>query len=327
MKKLLKTLVLCGILLPASGIRAQNTYTNPVMDFDMPDPTVICADDGCFYLYATEGHGYSIPIVRSSDLVNWERVGTAFSKETRPTFEPKGGLWAPDINRLKKQYLLYYSMSYWGGSETCGIGVATADSPQGPFKDHGPLFRSNTIGVFNSIDPEFVREKGRNYLFWGSFWGIYAVELTKDGLAVKAGCEPKQIAGRAFEATYIHKRNGYYYLFASIGSCCEGLNSTYTTVVGRSRNLMGPYTDKSGKGMLDNGYEVVIRRSDRFAGPGHNSDIITDKAGDDWLLYHAVDSRDPRGRKLLLDKIEWIDGWPTVRDGHPSDTPQPTPLF
>ena len=327
MKKLLKTLVLCGILFPASGIRAQNAYTNPVMDFDMPDPTVICADDGCFYLYATEGHGYSIPIVRSSDLVNWERVGTAFSQETRPTFEPKGGLWAPDINRLKKQYLLYYSMSTWGGSETCGIGVATADSPQGTFKDHGPLFRSNTIGVFNSIDPEFVREKGRNYLFWGSFWGIYAVELTKDGLAVKTGSEPKQIAGGAFEATCIHKRDGYYYLFASIGSCCEGLNSTYTTVVGRSRNLMGPYTDKSGKAMLDNGCEVVIRRSDRFVGPGHNSDIVTDKAGDDWLLYHAVDSRDPRGRKLLLDKIEWVDGWPTVRDTQPSETPQPTPLF
>lgn len=327
MKKISKILALCGILFLSSGVRAQHTYTNPVMDFDMPDPTVISADDGYFYLYATEGHGYSIPIVRSSDLVNWERIGAAFSKETRPTFEPKGGLWAPDINRLKKQYLLYYSMSYWGGSKTCGIGVATADSPQGPFKDHGPLFRSNTIDVFNSIDPEFVREKGRNYLFWGSFWGIYAVELTKDGLAVKAGSRPKQIAGGAFEAAYVHKRDGYYYLFASIGSCCEGLNSTYTTVVGRSRSLMGPYTDKSGKGMLDNGYEVVIRRSDRFVGPGHNSDIVTDKAGDDWLLYHAVDSRDPRGRKLLLDKIEWVDGWPTVRDGRPSDTPQPTPLF
>lgn len=265
------------------------------MDFDMPDPTVICADDGCFYLYATEGHGYSIPIVRSSDLVNWERVGTAFNKETRPAFEPKGRLWAPDINRLKKQYLLYYSMSYWGGSETCGIGVATGQTARRVLsRTTGLCSAATRIGVFNSIDPEFVREKGRNYLFWGSFWGIYAVELTKDGLAVKAGCEPKQIAGRAFEATYIHKRNGYYYLFASIGSCCEGLNSTYTTVVGRSRNLMGPYTDKSGKRMLDNGYEVVIRRNDRFAGPGHNSDIITDKAGDDWLLYHAVDSRDPR---------------------------------
>ena len=146
---------------------------------------------------------------------------------------------------------------------------------------------------------------------------------------MKPGCTPKQIAGRAFEASYIHKRNGFYYLFASIGSCCEGLNSTYTTVVGRSRNLLGPYTDKSGKRMLDNACEIVMKRSDRFIGPGHNSDIITDKAGDDWLLYHAVDAQNPRGRKLLLDKIRWVDDWPTVQDqdGHPSETPQPTPLF
>ena len=60
---------------------------------------------------------------------------------------------------------------------------------------------------------------------------------------------------------------------------------------------------------------------------GYVTDIITDKAGDDWLLYHAVDARNPRGRKLLLDKIRWVDDWPTVQDGHPSETPQPTPLF
>lgn len=327
MSKLTRILALCGISLFPLLAQGQNTYTNPVMDFDMPDPTVIVGDDGCFYLYATEGHGYSIPIVRSSDLVHWERIGTAFDKASRPTFEPKGGLWAPDINKLRKKYLLYYSMSYWGGSETCGIGVATADSPAGPFRDHGPLFRSSTIGVFNSIDPEFVREKGRNYLIWGSFWGIYAVELTKDGLAVKEGAKPTQIAGRAFEAAYIHKRDGYYYLFASVGSCCEGVNSTYTAVVGRSPSLMGPYTDRAGKNMLENGYETLIRRGGRFVGPGHNSDIITDRAGDDWLLYHAVDTRDPRGRKLLLDKIEWVDGWPTVKDARPSETPRPAPLF
>ena len=307
--------------------QAQNSYVNPVMNVEMPDPSVIEAPDGYFYLYATENSNRSIPIARSSDLVNWEIIGAAFSRQTRPSFEPRGGLWAPDINLLKKRYLLYYSMSRWGGNETCGIGVATAEKPQGPFQDHGPLFRSNTIGVFNSIDPEFVRDKGRNYLFWGSFWGIYAVELSKDGLSVKKGCKPKQIAGRAFEASYIHKRNGYYYLFASIGSCCEGIKSTYTTVVGRSRNLLGPYTEKNGKKMLDNAYEVVIKRSDRFIGPGHNSDIITDKAGDDWILYHAVDARDPRGRKPLLDKIIWIDDWPTVLNGRPSEAPQPAPLF
>lgn len=83
-------------------------------------------------------------------------------------------------------------------------------------------------------------------MFWGSFRGIYGVELTEDGLAVKPGAEKKQIAGTAYEGTYIHKKKGYYYMFASTGTCCEGLKSTYQTVVGRSKSLWGPYQDKQG---------------------------------------------------------------------------------
>ena len=86
------------------------------------------------------------------------------------------------------------------------------------------MFRSNEIGVQNSIDPFYIEDNGRKYLFWGSFRGIYGVELKEDGLAVKLGAEKKQIAGTAYEGTYIHKRNGYYYMFASTGTCCEGLN-------------------------------------------------------------------------------------------------------
>ena len=77
-------------------------------------------------------------------------------------------------------------------------------------------------------------------------------------LTVKKGANPIQIAGTAYEGTYIHKHEGYYYMFASIGSCCEGLKSTYTTVVGRSKQLLGPYMDKNGKGMLDNHHEILI---------------------------------------------------------------------
>ncbi len=75
----------------------------------------------------------------------------------------------------------------------------------------------------------------RNTFFGGSFHGIYGTELTEDGLSLKKGAPIEQIAGTAYEGTYIHKRGGYYYLFASIGRCCEGLKSTYTTVVGRSK--------------------------------------------------------------------------------------------
>ncbi len=302
-----------------------DVYENPVVPKSLPDPTIIKADDGHFYLYATENIR-NTPIHKSADLVNWAFVGTAFTDETRPNFEPQGGLWAPDINFINGKYVLYYSMSVWGGEWTCGIGVATSDLPEGPFTDHGKLFRSNEIGVQNSIDPFYIEENGKHYLFWGSFRGIYAIEMTSDGLSLKPGAEKQQIAGTAYEGTYIHKKEGWYYLFASIGSCCEGANSTYTTVVGRSENLFGPYKNSTGKSMMDNHHEVLIHGNDRFVGTGHNSEIVQDDAGNDWIFYHAVDKENPHGRVLMLDEVQWQNGWPFVEGDAPGDV-EKVPVF
>lgn len=308
--------LLFGIVISTNIISAEN-YKNPVVDYSLPDPTVIKGDDGYFYLYATENIR-NLPIHRSKDLVNWEFLGTAFTDESRPDFEPNGGIWAPDINKIGDKYVLYYSMSVWGGEWTCGIGCAVSDRPEGPFKDCGMMFRSNGIKVQNSIDPFYIEDNGHKYLFWGSFRGIYAIELSEDGLSLKSGSSPVQIAGTAYEGTYIHKRGGYYYMFASIGSCCEGLKSTYTTVVGRSTSLFGPYLDKKGQSMMDNHHEILIHKNDSFVGTGHNSEIVSDNAGTDWLFYHAVSVANPDGRVLMLDKIDWIDGWPSVEGCSPS---------
>lgn len=213
---------------------------------------------------------------------------------------------------------MYYSMSRWGGEWTCGIGVAVAQKPEGPFTDCGMLFRSNEIGVQNSIDPFYIEEQGKKYLFWGSFRGIYGIELSDDGMHIRQGSKPCQIAGTAYEGTYIHKRDGYYYLFASTGTCCEGLNSTYQTVVGRSESLWGPYVDKKGGNMMDNHSELLIGKNKYFVGTGHNAELVTDNKGQDWILYHGVSVANPTGRVLLLDPIEWKDGWPTVNNGSPS---------
>lgn len=295
----------------------KEVYTNPVVASSLPDPTIIKAEDGLFYLYATEDIR-NTPIYKSSDLVNWEFTGTAFTDETRPDFEPNGGLWAPDINYINGKYVLYYSMSVWGGEWTCGIGVASSDSPEGPFTDHGKLFRSNEIEVQNSIDPFYIEEDGKHYLFWGSFRGIYAIELSSDGLSLKPDAEKQQIAGTAYEGVYIHKKDGWYYLFASIGSCCEGVNSTYTTVVGRSDSLFGPYHNKINQSMMENRHEVVIQKNERFVGTGHNSEIVEDDAGNSWIFYHAVDKNNPHGRVLMLDEVQWEDGWPLVEGNTPS---------
>ncbi len=293
-------------------------YRNPVVGQNLPDPTIIKAPDGFFYLYATENPS-GVPIFRSADLVDWTEAGRVFTDATRPRFEEKGNIWAPDINFIDGRYVMFYSMSVWGGEWTCGVGVAVADRPEGPFTDLGKLFRSNEIDVQNSIDPFYIEERGRKYLVWGSFRGIYAIELAADGLSLKPGAGKRQIAGTAFEGVYIHKRGRHYYMFASVGSCCEGVKSTYRLVVGRSRSLFGPYVDKTGRDMMENGYSVVIGPSSRFVGNGHCSEIVRDDAGDDWILYHGVDVENPGGRMLMLDRVEWDDqGWPFVEGGAPS---------
>ncbi len=311
---------------PVSARYTNVSYKNPVFAESRPDPTVIKAQDGWFYLYATEDVR-NMPIMRSKDLATWESVGTAFTDVTRPTFEPNGGLWAPDINYINGKYVLYYSMSVWGGEQTCGIGVAIADSPQGPFVDKGKLFRSNEIGVQNSIDPNYVEDDGKKYLFWGSFRGIYMIELSDDGLSVKTGAVKKQVAGTYFEGVYVHKRDGYYYMFASIGSCCNGVNSTYQLIVARATNLAGPYYNKSGYDMMNEGRTLILDKNATFVGNGHCSEIVQDAEGKDWVLYHGIQTSNPNGRVLLLDEVKWDDaGWPYFTGGSPSLT-APVPVF
>lgn len=297
------------------------TYTNPVIDRDAPDPTVIRAEDGTFYAYAT-WRDRNIPVYKSTDMVNWEYQGGVFATGEVPQFVPKAAIWAPDINYIEGKYVLYFSMSTWGGEWDACIGRAVSDSPTGPFRDAKMLFQGKHIGVQNSIDPVVFQEDGRKYLAWGSFHGIYLTELTEDGLEVDDIHNLTRIAGTAYEGTYIHKRGDYYYLFASTGSCCEGLNSTYQTVVGRSKSLYGPYVDKNGRRMLDNRHEILLSGDDNVKGTGHDSQIITDDKGQDWIFYHAYDVKAPNaGRKMYMDRVTWVDGWPQIGiDGHATTT-------
>ena len=316
---------------------------NPIIEGSYADPTVIRVGNE-FYLYVTSGivRGY-----KSSDLINWSRIAGGNTSEVfneRPDFTEddvsETAMWAPDINYFDGKYVMYYAISKWGGGATCGIGVGISDKPQGPFlrpggNSDGKLFVSSEIGVHNSIDPCFYEENGKRYLFWGSFSGIYMTELTSDGLAVRDLSKKTKIAGKSFEATYIHKRGKYYYLFASTGACCEGMDSSYKIVVGRSENLQGPYLSKTGEDLMNidawnpqNYQPVVLHGDEMFGGPGHNSRIITDDNGVDWILYHSYIDNGSSQRNLMLDKVEWDgDGWPVMGAGTPSYSMKLIPFF
>ncbi len=310
--------------LAAQAQSEDNYFRNPVMNQDCPDPTLVRHTDGSYYLLST-----GCPIYRSKDLVKWTYVKGAFQGVSAPNFVQGGGIWAPDISYINDQYVIHYSMSKWGGEWECGIGVAVSKRPYGPYTDLGKLFISSEIDVQNSIDPFYIEdEDGKKYLFWGSFRGIYAIELSDDGLAIKEGAEKKKIAGTLIEGTYIHKRDGYYYLIGSSGSCCDGNNSTYQLVVARSKTLLGPYYDKSNKSALNNGFTLMLKGDGNVAGPGHCSEIVTDDAGQDWIFYHGYRRDNPdNGRVLHLDRVKWdSEGWPYIETEKPSEIAE-KPVF
>ena len=315
MKHLAKTILTAILFVPQFlQFSLAQTVTNrqPVIDMSAPDPTVIRAEDGTFYLYATEDMR-NVPIFHSANLVDWKLVGTAFTDNSRPKWLPKGGIWAPDIQRVGGKYHLYYAKSVWGGEWDAGIGVAVSNSPAGPFVDRGCMFTSKQIGIQNCIDPFYIEDGGEKYLFFGSFHGIYGVELTADGLHIKQGAKPREVAGTFMEATYIRRRGGYYYLFGSTGTCCEGARSTYRITIGRSKSLFGPYVDKAGQRLLDNHYNILLDKDDSVLGPGHNAGLITDDAGNDYMFYHGFKASDPdAGRVVWLSRIVWTDGWPSM---------------
>lgn len=330
-------ILLLAVLIDVPGsIDAQSAwrYRNPVEAKNLADPSVIYGGDHWFYVYATGNGEQNLPVYKSHDLVTWQLAGDAFTDAGRPSFVSGGGLWAPEIAYVNGQYVLYYAMSTWGGEWACGIGVATSPTPVGPFTDHGKLFISSEIGVQNSIDPcHFTDDDGKQYLIWGSFRGIYGIELDETGLKIKEGATKFQIAPGSntvynTEASMVMKRGKYYYLFGSSGTCCEGAASTYHVVVARATNIKGPYVNKAGRKVMIYAFETILSKSDRIVGPGHNSELIEDDNGDWWMLYHGWNlSNLDAGRELFLDQVKWdSDGWPYIENGQPSSRAQ-APYF
>ena len=113
------------------------SFSNPIVGKQLPDPTIIHAADGNFYLYVTQQDNIYIPIYKSTNMTQWTYAGAAFLQ--KPNWQPDTRLWAPDINYINGKYVLYYTLGHWDLPKNSCIGVAVSDSPVGPFTDHGKL--------------------------------------------------------------------------------------------------------------------------------------------------------------------------------------------
>lgn len=343
----------------AGPLATRTDYRNPVSKTfadTFADPSVIRGKDGYWYSYGTsdpllEGPGqpvHRLPIARSRDLVSWKYAGDTFTTATLPSWaEANAGIWAPDIRYVDGQYRMYYVVTetkVTGEPNDNAIGMATAPTPVGPWKDSGaPVVGprrgdSGNAGDFKwTFDPTVVTDAdGSQHIFYGSYYGgIWTQRLTDNGRATVGDATMVAIDNK-FEGAYVVRQGGYWYLFASTANCCGGPTTGYSVQVGRSRSLSGPYVDKDGVPLVASragGTPVLMQNGNRWIGSGHNA-IATDLAGQDWILYHAIDRNDPylngtdgiNERPMLVDRLDWVGGWPYVRAGQgPSDTLQRGP--
>jgi arabinan endo-1,5-alpha-L-arabinosidase len=343
---------------PSRAAAAPATYRNPVSSAfadTFADPAVVRAEDGWWYAYGTtdplregERTPHLIPVARSRDLVTWAHVGDVFGPGNRPAWAaPDAAFWAPDIRRLDGRYVLYYVVTQTTVTAEQGdnaIGVATAPTPAGPWTDSGgPVVGprrgdSGNPGDFKwTYDPAQLTDRdGTRWLYYGSYYGgIFVTRLTPDGLR-PAGAPTMVAIDNRYEGAYVVRRGRWYYLFASEANCCAGPTTGYSVFAGRSTSPLGPFRDHDGIPLLDSrvgGTLVISPNGNTWVGTGHNA-IVTDLAGQDWFVYHAIDRRDPyldepfgiNQRPMLLDRLDWVDGWPTVRAGHwASEGPQRAP--
>lgn len=287
-------------------------YTNPVLAGDYPDPSVIRVGDVYWATATSSEWAPEYPLLRSTDLVNWEIAGTVFPQAPAWT---AGNYWAPEIWHENGKFFVYYVARKKDGP-LCSA-VATASRPEGPYTDHGALV-CQEVG---SIDPYPIRdENGKLFMLWKEDGNsrnlptpIWAQQLSEDGTRL-VGERTEVLRNTTpwekhlIEGPYVLRRDGWFYLFYSGNACC-GRECNYALGVARSRKLLGPYEK--------NPNNPILPGNEQWKCPGHGT-MVEGPEGRWYMMYHAYAADDfvYVGRQALVDEVVWgSDGWPTMNDG------------
>lgn len=284
-----------------SGISAQ------VGEPYIHDPSTIIKCDGKYYTFGTGGGG-----LISEDGYTWHGGGV------RP-----GRGAAPDAVKIGDRYLVAYSATGGGlGGSHKGMVLTMWNKTLDPqsslfgYTDPIEVAHSEDNEDCDAIDPGLLLDPndGRLWLSYGTYFGfIRLVELDPKTGARMPGNEPIDIAIDC-EATDLIYRNGWYYLLGTHGTCCDGPNSTYNIVVGRSRKVTGPYLDNVGRNMLAGGGKMVVAAGNRRTGAGHFGRYI-EEDGVEKMSCHFEADFDRGGRSVLaVLPLIWKNDWPVAGD-------------
>lgn len=306
----------------------QNFYTNPVIDADFPDPSVIFVPGDGYYAYATHDEPSptinNIQLSKSADLVNWSEPEGAL---TEPPVWAKNcqKFWAPQVVKVGIQYRLYFAAEPDTKDGMC-LAMAVSNEPHG-FTDIGKPLAQIPGSTYQMIDPCFFYDlkTGKNLLYYGSAHEpISVVELANDGysfiskpiavLQPKPGVQFENLREGAF-VTYQPEYDRYFLWVSGDNTWAE---NGYAVSVFWSDD-----PQKEFQPVPEN--HIILKPNEHWDAPGQNC-VLTDGAGEDWIFFHAVDPEDRfiEGtdrfkRKMCMDRIFYnADGWPYIKGTSPS---------
>ncbi|GAA4818860.1 family 43 glycosylhydrolase [Nocardioides caeni] len=303
---------------------------SPVLPGLYADPN-IAVFDGVFYLYATTDGlagwgGKDFYVWKSTNLVDWERSEQPFLTLDGANGNvpwASGNAWAPTIIERGQKFYFYFS----GHNPTYNrktIGVAVADSPEGPFtaQPEAMILNNEAVTSGQAIDPAAFQDPatGKYYLFWGNGSPVYA-ELSDDMLSIKAETLAPITGLTSFrEGAFVNHRDGIYHLTYAID---DTGSPDYRVGYATATSIDGPWT-----------YRGVILQKDAsqgILGTGHSS-IVNAPGTDDWYIaYHrfAMPGGDGTHRETTIDRLTFgEDGLmqvvtPTLTSVDPLEEPEP----
>lgn len=269
------------------------------------DPSTIMECDGKYYTFGTGGGG-----LVSADGWTWNKGAV------RP-----GGGAAPDAVKIGDRYLVAYSATGGGlggghAGQVLTMWTKSLDPQSADCEFSEPVVVAESLDDedCDAIDAGLLLDPvtGRLWLSYGTYFGfIRLVELDPATGRRVEGNEPVDIAIDC-EATDLIYRDGWYYLLGTHGTCCDGANSTYNIVVGRSRDVRGPYLDNIGRDMLKGGGKMLLSAGHRKTGPGHFGRFVEDD-GVEKMSFHYEADLDRGGRSVLaILPLLWENGWPVA---------------
>lgn len=310
-----------------------STYQNPMPIKNIGDPFVLRDSVGTYYCYATSAPD-GFKAWTSDDLVHWTDIGYVYQRKEDSWGE--SDFWAPEVVFYQGKYFMHYS-ARWSKNQSLRLGVATADSPNGPFIDvvDHPMFDFGYAVIDGHV---FFDDDGRKYFYYSRDCSenivdgrheshLYVAELDDDLFSFTG--EPHLIArpeqewelrsGPEWfwnEGPFVLKHGGRYHLMYSANFYTS---REYSVGYAVAENPTGPFIKVAGN-------PVLFSKTAEISGPGHNSVTKSPDNTELFCVYHIhTDHQAPSGdRQVCIDRMGFREDGSLYVDG-PTDTPQPMP--